>query len=63
MGDHGVTSPRPSGEDLEMGELLSSMHASNRVLKGKSQLGVGESSSDGKLRLQKTNGCLQKAEI
>ena len=58
MGDHGVASPQPSGEDLEMGELLSSMHASNRVLNGKSQLGIGESSLDGKLRLQKTNGCL-----
>ena len=63
MGDHGIASPRPSGEDLEMGKLLSSMHARNRVLKGKSQLGVGESSSDGKLRLQKTNGCLRKGEV
>ena len=51
MGDHGVASPWPSSEDLEMGELLLSMHASNRVLKGKSQLGVGESSSNGKLQL------------
>ena len=58
MGDLGVTSPWPCGEDLEMDEMGVGMHASNQALNGKSKSREGESSLNGKLRLQKINGCL-----
>ena len=48
-GDLGVSSPRPSGEDLEMGELISGMHDSSKGMKDKSKSKEGESSSNGKL--------------
>jgi hypothetical protein len=63
MGDLGIASSRPSGEDLVMGELGSGVHDSSKGLRGISQSMDGEPSSNGKFRLQKINGCLQKAEV
>ena len=58
MGELGITSSMPSGGDLEMGDPSSIVHASSKGLDGKLQSGEGESSSNGKIRLQKINGCL-----
>ena len=63
MGDLGIASSRPSGDDLVMGELGSGVHDSCKGLKGISQSMEGEPSSNGKFRLQKINGCLQKVEV
>ncbi len=49
MGDLGVASPLPPGEDLEMGELASVVHAGSKAQNGLPQSGEGESSSNGKL--------------
>ena len=63
MGDPEITFSRLSSGDLEMGEPTSVAQAASKALNGKPQSGEGESSSNGKIRLQKINGCLQKAEV
>ena len=46
-----------------MGDPISVMHASSKGLDGNIHSREGESSSNGKIRVQKINGCLQKAEV
>ena len=63
MGDPEITFSQLSSGDLEMGEPTLVAQAASKALNGKPQSGEGESSSNGKFRLQKINGCLQKAEV
>ena len=63
MGDPEITFSWLSSGDLEMGEPTSVAQAASKALNEKPQSGEGESSSNGKIRLQKINGCLQKAEV
>ena len=63
MGDPEITFSWLSSGDLEMGEPTSVAQAASKALNGKPQSREGESSSNGKLRLQKNNGCLQKAKV
>ena len=63
MGELGITSSMLSGGDLEMGDPISAVHASSKGLDGNIHSREGESSSNGKIRVQKINGCLQKDEI
>ena len=63
MGDPEIAFSRLSSGDLEMDVPALMAHAGSKALNGKPQSGEGESSSNGKIRLQKINGCLQKAKV
>ena len=63
MGDLEIAFSRLSSGDLEMDVPTLMVQAGSKALDGKPQSGEGESSSNGRIRLKKINGCLQKAKI
>ena len=58
MGELGIASSMPSGGDLEMGDPTSAMHVSSKGLDGNIHSREGEPSTNGRIRVQKINGCL-----